>query len=240
MLYLAMWSGPRNISTAMMRSWENRGDCAVVDEPLYAHYLQQTGLDHPGREEVIAAGETDWRKVAAALTGGVPGGRAIFYQKHMTHHLLPHIDRQWLARLTHVFLIRDPRRVLQSYVKSRPNVTADDIGVHQQLEIFRHVRAATGVTAPVIDALEFLRAPERQLRALCAQLNLEFKPGMLHWPAGPRASDGVWAPHWYDSVYRSTGFEAANEAAVEVPPRFRGIVDEVMPAFEELYAFRLR
>ncbi len=239
-LYLAMWSGPRNISTAMMRSWENRGDCAVVDEPLYAHYLKHTGLDHPGRDEVIAAGQTDWRKVAASLTGEVPGGRAIFYQKHMTHHLLPHIDRHWLAQLTHAFLIRDPRRVLLSYVKSRPSVTADDIGVHQQLEIFRHVRAATGVTPPVIDALEFLRAPEQQLRALCARLNVDFKPQMLHWPAGPRASDGVWAPYWYDSVYRSTGFEAANEAAVEVPAHFRGITAEVMPAFEELYAFRLR
>ncbi len=240
MLYLAMWSGPRNISTAMMRAWENRGDCAVVDEPLYAHYLKHTGLDHPGREEVIAAGESDWRAVAAALTGPVPGGQAVFYQKHMTHHLLPHIGRDWLARLTHVFLIRDPRRVLLSYVKSRPTVTAEDIGVNQQLEIFKHVRSATGVTPPVIDAGEFLRAPERQLRALCERLGVQFKPGMLKWPAGPRASDGVWAPYWYDSVYKSTGFEAGTEAAIDFPARYRGIADEVMPAFEELYAIRLR
>ncbi|HEY2809562.1 MAG TPA: hypothetical protein VGI91_12290 [Steroidobacteraceae bacterium] len=235
-----MWSGPRNISTAMMRSWENRGDCAVVDEPLYAHYLESTGLDHPGRGEVIAGGEPDWRRVVAALTGPVPGGRAIYYQKHMTHHLLPHIERGWLRQLSHVFLIRDPRRVLVSYVKSRPNVTAEDIGVNQQLQIFNYVRASTGTAPPVIDALEFLRAPEQQLRALCGRLNIDFRPGMLHWPPGPRASDGVWAPYWYDSVYRSTGFEAANETAVEVPPRFRGIIDEVMPAFEELYAIRLR
>lgn len=240
MLYLAMWSGPRNISTAMMRSWENRGDCAVVDEPLYAHYLRQTGLDHPGREEVIAAGETDWAKVANQLTGPIPGGRAIFYQKHMTHHLLPHIGRDWLARLTHVFLIRDPRRVLLSYVKSRPTVTAEDIGVNQQLEIFNHVRGATGVTPPVIDAGEFLRAPERQLRALCARLDVDFKSEMLKWPSGPRASDGVWAPYWYDGVYKSTGFEASTEAAVDFPARYRDIADEVMPAFEELYSLRLR
>jgi len=238
-LHLAMWSGPRNISTAMMRSWENRGDCTVVDEPLYAHYLKHTGLDHPGREEVIAAGETDWRTVADALTGPVPGGRAIFYQKHMTHHLLPHIQRDWLARLTHVFLIRDPRRVLLSYVKSRPSVTAADIGVNQQLEIFHYVRDATGVDPPVIDAREFLQAPERQLRALCARLGVEFNPAMLRWPAGPRDSDGVWAPYWYDSVYRSTGFEAGAESPVELPVRYRGIVAEVMPAFEELYAARL-
>jgi Sulfotransferase domain len=239
-LHLAMWSGPRNISTAMMRSWENRGDCAVVDEPLYAHYLEHTGLDHPGREAVIAAGETDWRRAANELIGPVPGNRAIYYQKHMTHHLLPHIGRDWLARLTHVFLIRDPRRVLLSYVKSRPNVTAEDIGVNQQLEIFNHVRSATGVTPPVLDAGEFLRAPERQLRALCGRLGIEFKQAMLSWPAGPRASDGVWAPYWYDSVYKSTGFEPATEAAVDLPARYRDIAAEVMPAFEELFSVRLR
>jgi hypothetical protein len=239
-LRLAMWSGPRNISTAMMRSWENRGDCAVVDEPLYAHYLRETCLDHPGREAVIAAGQTDWRLVASALTGAVPGGHAIFYQKHMTHHLLPHIERGWLTQLTHVFLVRDPRRVLGSYIKSRPSVTAEDIGVKQQLEIFNYVRAATGVSPPVIDAGEFLQAPERQLRALCDHLGIEFTPAMLAWPAGPRASDGVWAPYWYDSVYRSTGFEAGPEAPMDLPARYRGIVDEVMPAFEELYALRLR
>ncbi len=239
-LRLAMWSGPRNISTAMMRSWENRGDCAVVDEPLYAHYLSHTRLEHPGRDEVIAAGEPDWRKITALLTGPVPDGRAIFYQKHMTHHLLPHIERDWLARLTHVFLIRDPRRVLLSYVRSRPTVTAEDIGVNQQLEIFNHVREVTGLTPPVIDAGDFLRAPERHLRSLCERLGIEFRPGMLRWPAGPRASDGVWAPYWYDSVHRSTGFESGVESPVDLPDHYRGIVDEVMPAFDALYAVRLR
>src|SRR5215469_12894210 len=152
----------------MMRAWENRGDCTVVDEPLYAHYLAHTGLDHPGRTEVIAAGETDWRKVAALLTGPVPDGKPIFYQKHMTHHLLPVIQRGWLGELTHVFLIRDPREVLASYVKSRPTVTIDDIGVVQQLEIFEYLRSlAPGRGLPVIDAGAFLAAPEAQLRALC-------------------------------------------------------------------------
>jgi hypothetical protein len=235
-----MWSGPRNISTAMMRSWENRGDCVVADEPLYAHYLKHTGLDHPGREAVIAAGETNWHTVAAELTGPVPQGRAIFYQKHMTHHLLPHIGRAWLGALTHVFLIRDPRRVLLSYVKSRPNVAADDIGVTQQLEIFNYVRSATGNTPPVIDAGEFLQAPGQQLSALCKLLGVEFTPRMLSWAAGPRASDGVWAPYWYESVYRSTGFEAAPQSAVELPARYRAIAAQVMPAFEELYELRLR
>ena len=239
-LRLAVWSGPRNISTAMMRAWENRGDCAVVDEPLYAHYLAHTGLDHPGREQVIAAGETDWRKVAAWLTGPVPEGKPIWYQKHMTHHLLPHIARDWLGELTHVFLIRDPREVLLSYIKSRPNLTAEDLGVAQQLEIFEYLQRRTGSIAPVIDAGEFLQAPEALLRALCAQLGVSFSTRMLSWPAGTRASDGVWAPYWYQAVVGSTGFEPYRERERAVPAQFRGIIDAVMPAFEELSARRLR
>ena len=239
-LRLAMWSGPRNISTAMMRSFENRGDCAVVDEPFYAHYLAHTGLDHPGSEEVIAAGEPDWRKVAARLVGPVPQAKAIWYQKHMTHHLLPHIGREWLRGLTHVFLIRDPREVLASYIRSRPQVTAEDIGVLQQLDIFEYVSELCGRAPPVIDAGEFLKAPEPQLRALCAQLDITFTARMLSWPAGPRASDGVWAPYWYEAVLRSTGFETYRARACQVPAEHQGIIDAVMPSFEALFARRLR
>ncbi len=238
-LRLAMWSGPRNISTAMMRAWENRGDCAVVDEPLYAHYLACSGLDHPGRKEVIAAGESDWRKVAAWLTGPVPGGKAIWYQKHMTHHLLPHIGRDWLGQLTHVFLIRDPREVLLSYIKSRPTVTAEDLGVLQQREIYDYVQQHSGRAVPVIDAGEFLRAPERQLRALCDELGIDFTPRMLSWPPGRRASDGIWAPYWYAAVERSTGFEPYRERAHQVPVEYDRIIDTVMPSFEALFARRL-
>jgi len=238
-LRLAMWSGPRNISTAMMRAWENRGDCTVVDEPLYAHYLARTGLDHPGREQVIAAGESDWRKVAALLTGPVPGGKAVFYQKHMTHHLLPDIERSWLGQLAHVFLIRDPREVLASYVKSRPTVTAEDIGVAQQLEIFEYLRTLGHRAPPVIDAGEFLGAPEAQLRALCALLGIDFTSRMLHWPPGPRASDGVWAPYWYDKVLASSGFEPRRARELRVPQEYRSLIETVMPAFETLFARRL-
>jgi hypothetical protein len=239
-LYVAMWSGPRNISTAMMRAFENRGDCEVVDEPLYAHYLAHTGLDHPGREQVIAAGDTDWRRVATRLTTPPAGGAALMYQKHMTHHLLPHIGRDWLAQLTHVFLIRDPRRVLVSYLKSRPHAVAADIGVLQQREIFEYVSRSSACAPAVIDAGEFLRAPEAQLRALCGLLAIEFTPRMLHWPAGPRPSDGVWAPYWYQQVYRSTGFETPAEDDVQVPEQFRSLIAQVMPSFEELFARRLR
>lgn len=238
-LRLAMWSGPRNISTAMMRAWENRGDCAVVDEPFYAHYLEHTGLDHPGRETVIAAGETDWRKVAAWLTGPPPDSKAIWYQKHMTHHLLPHMGREWLGGLTHVFLIRDPREVLLSYIRSRPSVTAEDIGVVQQLQIFDHVQSLCGVNPPVIDAGEFLKAPEAHLRALCGTLGVSFNPRMLSWAPGPRASDGVWAPYWYNAVLRSSGFEPYRVRERQVPEEYRGIIDAVMPAYEALSAQRM-
>lgn len=239
-LHLAMWSGPRNISTAMMRAFENRGDCEVVDEPLYAHYLAYTGLDHPGREEVIAAGETDWHKVAARLTAPAAGGAALMYQKHMTHHLLAHIGRAWLAPLTHVFLIRDPRRVLVSYLRSRPTAVAADIGVLQQQELFEYLGRASGSLPTVIDAGEFLKDPEGQLRALCTLLRIEFTPRMLRWPAGPRPSDGVWAPYWYEQVCRSTGFESPAEAEVRVPEEFQSVVAQVMPSFESLFARRLR
>ena len=238
-LRLAMWSGPRNISTAMMRAWENRGDCSVVDEPLYAHYLAHTGLDHPGRDAVIAAGETDWRRVAAWLTGPIPGGKPIWYQKHMTHHLLPHIGREWLAALSHVFLIRDPREVVLSYLKSRPHLIAEDIGVLRQHEIFEHVRQHSGATPAVLDAGEFLQAPEAQLRVLCEQLGIDFTPRMLAWPPGPRASDGVWAPYWYDAVQRSTGFESYRARERTVPRQWQSVIAEVMPAFDELFAHRL-
>ncbi|HEY7070382.1 MAG TPA: hypothetical protein VH479_09725, partial [Acidimicrobiales bacterium] len=151
---LAVWSGPRNISTALMRSWENRGDTAVVDEPLYAHYLLATGLDHPGRDEVIAAGETDWRRVVDTLLGPPPGGTRVYYQKHMAHHLLPGMDRDWVARLTNVLLIRDPREVVASYVRSRATVTVEDTGLPQQ------VRLHDELSPPVLDAADVLRRPE--------------------------------------------------------------------------------
>jgi hypothetical protein len=216
---LAVWSGPRNISTALMRSWENRPDCRVVDEPLYAYYLAETGLDHPGRVEVIAAGQTSWRTVVTELTAPVDG---IYYQKHMTHHLLPQLPRDWIGSLTNVLLIRDPAEVVASYVRSRADVAAEDIGLVQQGELYDQLGGVT----PVIDAADFLRDPEGYLRWLCQYIQIEFTPTMLHWPAGPRASDGVWAPYWYRAVRASTGFEpywprevALHGAALEAAQR---------------------
>ena len=238
-LRVAMWSGPRNISTAMMRAWENRGDCAVSDEPLYAHYLAHTGSDHPGREEVIAAGQTDWRAVTAALVGPLPHGQPVWYQKHMSHHLLPHIDHGWIRALTNVFLIRDPDEVVSSYLRTRDTVTPEDIGIPQERRLFDEIADHDGVTPAVIDADEFLRAPEAHLRALCTRLGIAFTERMLSWPAGPRASDGIWAPHWYAAVWKSTGFEGPRERKVKLDADAQRVSDACRGDYEFLQRHRL-
>ena len=238
-LRVAMWSGPRNISTAMMRAWENRGDCAVSDEPLYAAYLAATGLDHPAREQVIAAGETDPAKVVSALLGPVPGGCPLWYQKHMSHHLLPCMAHDWVHALANVFLIRDPGEVVASYLKSRATVTPEDIGLPQQARLFDELAQRNGVAPPVIDAGDFLRAPEAHLRALCASLGIEFTGRMLRWPAGPRDSDGIWAPHWYAAVWASTGFEPWRPREVHLDGEAARGAEACRPAYESLHAHRL-
>ena len=202
-----MWSGPRNISTAMMRAWGNRADTVVVDEPLYAFYLKATGKKHPLMEEVVASGETDWRKVVAGLTTAIPQDKAIFYQKQMTHHLLPELRRDWLGALTNCFLIRDPAEVIASYVKKNDDPELEDLGFVQQAEIFDWAREDSRSIPPVIDARDVLRDPARMLRLLCEAIGVEFEAAMLNWPPGLRATDGVWAKYWYGEVARSTGFE---------------------------------
>jgi hypothetical protein len=234
---LAMWSGPRNISTAMMRAWENRSDSLVVDEPLYAHYLAATGIDHPGREEVLASGDTDWRHVVAALLGPVPAGVRVYYQKHMTHHLVDDVEHDWIGRLYNVLLIRDPREVVASYLRSRSTVTPDDIGLPQQVRLYDEL-TATGTAPLVIDAADFLQAPERYLRALCDRHGLPFEAGMLSWPAGRRDSDGVWAPYWYAAVEASTGFEPYRPRDVHLTGAAAEVAATCLPMYERLHALR--
>jgi hypothetical protein len=232
---LACWSGPRNISTATMRAWENRPDCEVVDEPLYAWYLAQTGLDHPAADAVIEAGETDWRRVVSSLTEPWPDGPLLPYQKHMAQHLLPDLPRAWIGSLRNVLLIRDPAEVVSSYVRSRATVTPDDIGILQQLDLLHLL----GPDVPVIESADFLRSPEPYLRWLCDYAGVPFDHAMLSWPAGPRDSDGVWAPYWYDAVLRSTGFEPYRRRQVELTPEGEAVVAAVRPSYERLYQARL-
>jgi hypothetical protein len=234
-LRLACWSGPRNISTATMRAWENRSDTDVVDEPLYAWYLAHTGLDHPGRDQVIAAGETDWRRVVSSLTDPWPDGPVLQYQKHMAQHLVADLPRDWIGSLRNVLLIRDPAEVVSSYLRSRATVAPDDIGILQQLELLVQL----GDEVPVIDSADFLRDPETYLRWLCAYAGVEFLASMLTWPPGPRDSDGVWAPYWYAAVQRSTGFEPYRRRRVELTPEGEQVVAATRPAYERLYDARL-
>jgi Sulfotransferase domain len=237
---IAMWSGPRNISTAMMRAWGGLADTFVVDEPFYAYYLSATGKKHPVADVVIASGETDWRKIVAQLTGPVPNGKRIFFQKQMAHHLLPDVDREWLGAVTNCFLIRDPREVIASYIKKREKPALSDLGFIQQAEIFDFVRTRTSSIPPIVDAKDVLENPERMLRLLCESVGVEFSQSMLSWPAGLRETDGVWAGHWYREVSKTTSFQPYRLRHAEVPTHLREIYDRCRACYERLYEYRLR
>jgi hypothetical protein len=223
----------------MMRAWDNRGDTFVCDEPLYAHYLDTTGRDHPGAAEVIAAGETDVAKAIAWLTGKIPGGKRVFYQKHMTHHLLPDIDRGWLRKLTNCFLIREPREVITSLIKHVPDATLPDTGFPQQAEIFERVAEWTGKVPPVVDARDVLDYPREVLAKLCGAVGVEFTDRMLSWPPGLRDTDGVWAKYWYKEVETTTSFRPYKPKDEPVPQRLLGMLEKCEESYRRLYAHRL-
>ena len=237
---IAMWSGPRNISTAMMRSFGARADTAVVDEPFYAAYLVQTGLVHPMRDEVIASQPSDWRDVVAGLLGPVPGDKPVCYQKHMTHHMVPAFGRQWLAQVRNAFLVRDPAAVLASYALKRADATLADIGIVQQRELFEQEADRLGRAPPVVEGSDILAAPARVLAKLCAALAIGYDDAMLHWAPGRRDSDGVWAPAWYDAVEQSTGFERpASRNAAPLTIGLQRIADAARPHYEALARYKL-
>ena len=235
-----MWSGPRNISTAMMRAWSNRADTVVIDEPFYAYYLERTGKKHPGADEIIARGETDWRKVIEQCGRGLSAPtKKIIFQKQMTHHLLPEIDREWILDLTNCFLIRDPREVILSYIKKNAEPTLEDLGYVQQEKIFDFVRERINSVPAVVDAKDVLGNPERILRLLCHTVGVEFDKAMLSWPPGLRETDGIWAKHWYDEVARSTSFEKYKPREGNVPDSLREIYQRCRECYEQLYKHRL-
>ena len=237
MTTIAMWSGPRNISTAMMYAFGNRADCIAWDEPFYAFSLVHHGNDHPMREAIIAANESDWGKLVAACVA--PASKPLFYQKHMTHHMLPGYDRAWIDRLTNAFLIRAPERVLASYTRKWSDVSLRDIGFAEQAEIFDQVAQKTGAAPPVIDSDDVLGDPRKILTRLCQACGIAFDDAMLNWPAGPKPFDGNWAPHWYNAVWASTGFARPRPKPVELPASLHKIADAARPYYEKMKAFRL-
>lgn len=237
--YIAMWSGPRNISTAMMRSWENRPDTFVHDEPFYAHYLEQTDIEHPGKEEVIATYESDWRKVAENVTGIIPDGKTIYYQKHMTHHMLDNMAWDWVLKLTNCFLIREPRRIILSYTKVVPDPEIEQLGLKQQVELFHYVRKNTGKIPPVISEQDVLENPKKALSALCEAIDIPFMDAMLKWPAGKRDTDGCWSKFWYSSVEKSTEFMPYKEDNRPVPDYLQDMLAECDDLYNQMEQYRL-
>ena len=239
-LRIAMWSGPRNISTAMMRAFENRADTQVSDEPFYAAFLAATGLEHPMRAEVLASQPNDWRAVAADLVSDGQGPEPVWYQKQMCHHMLPSFGLDWMDACTNVFLIRDPEQVIASYVRKHAGIDLDAIGVVRQSELFDRVAQRTGGAPAVIDSADVLRDPRAALTRLCAVLGIAFSDRMLNWPAGKRASDGVWAPAWYDVVERSTCFDRPTEASPSpLPDGLRAIADAARVEYDRMSRYNI-
>ena len=231
---IAMWSGPRNLSTAMMYAFGNRPDFAVWDEPFYAPYLVATGAQHPMRDEIIAVHETDPQKVAAACLGSIPAEKPHFYMKHMPHHMVDGFPLDWAKDCVNVHLIRHPARVIASYAKKHPQMTAWDIGFPQQKHIYETLGGV------IIDSADILRDPEATLSALCKAIGLPFDKRMLSWPSGGRPEDGVWAAHWYDGVHKSTGFGGPDGPVPSVPPELEPLLAEVLPIYDQMAARALQ
>lgn len=231
---IAMWSGPRNVSTALMYAFAARGDCAVWDEPFYAAYLDATGLDHPMREAILAAHEADPDHVASACRGPTPGGWPLFYQKHMAQHMVPGIPRAWMRSCLNVFLVRHPARVVASYAKKRAGVEPEDLGFELMEDLFDEVAQWSGEAPPVIDGDALRADPKAVLQRLCTRLNVPWTPRMLRWARGPRPYDGAWAPHWYAAVHRSTGFDPDPGPLPPLGGRYAAVAEAGLRGYERL------
>lgn len=234
-MQIAMWSGPRNLSTALMYSFGARADCDVVDEPFYGAYLALTGLNHPMRDDILADMETDPACVAAELAKPAHGLR---YVKHMTQHMIPEMPRDWFSSARHAFLIRHPARVVASYHVKREKPALEDLGFTQQAEVFEQVKAL-GHDPVVVDSFDIRKTPEATLRKLCAALEISWDPAMLSWPSGGHAADGIWAKHWYGAVHTSTGFAKPEGDLPQLEPDLQAVANAAMPAYEALAAFKI-
>jgi hypothetical protein len=235
---VAMWSGPRNLSTAMMYAFAQRDDFAVVDEPFYGPYLRLTGLDHPMRAAILDARSEDAFEVEQSLVGPIADGKPHVYHKHMCQHMIDGIPRGFMADCVNVFLIRHPARVVASFAKGYPKLTADDIGFEAQLELFEHARSL-GQEPVVIDSADIRVDPDGMLQKLCETIGLDFDPAMMVWPAGPKPYDGVWAAHWYASVHASTGFAGPEGPLPDLSGALADLVERTLPAYRKLGSVKL-
>ncbi len=235
---IAMWSCSRNVSTALMRAWDSRADTTVVDEPLYAPWLRATGAPHPLVETILAHHSADWREVIDGLHAFSEA--PILYEKHISKHLLPEMDRGWLRSHRHAFLIRHPRPMLQSFQRKLEQVTVEETGLPQQMELWQYLHDHLGIDAPILDSADLLADPPGMLARLCAALDVPYDDAMLAWEPGLRETDGVWAPHWYDAVRTSTGFRPYSNDETPLNDELQAICDACMPAWSFLVARRLR
>lgn len=231
---IAMWSGPRNLSTAMMYAFAARGDCAVWDEPFYAAYLKLTGLPHPMADRIIDAHDDDPMRVGAACAGPIPGDKPHFYMKHMAHHMIDGVPLDWADGCVHGHLIRHPARVIASYAAKRENPTLQDIGFIQQQSLFERLGGV------VIDSHDIRADPGAMLQALCAEIGLNWTPGMLHWPAGGHGDDGIWGAHWYGSAHKSTGFAGGEGPLPDLGDRYQALCDAALPAYRTMQGHALK
>jgi len=229
-----MWSGPRNISTAMMRSWENREDTKVVDEPFYAYYLKESGIEHPMFEEVINNQPTCWQDIVETLTMREIE-EDIYYQKHMTHHIFDNGDLSWTKEVKNCFLIRDPLYVVNSYAQKRSDVSIEDIGIKRQYELYEEISRISGQKIPVIDSRATLIKPKETLQALCSKFEIPFLETMMSWPEGKRDSDGIWGEHWYEAVEASTGWQKFKEQNIQLSPKQQRVADESADYYQALF-----
>lgn len=236
---IAMWSGPRNLSTAMMRSFGSRTDTFVSDEPFYGCYLKDSGADHPMRDEVIAGMDCDWRSVMSALQGRPPEG-SIWYQKHMWHHMIGPIGYEDFDGFTQAFLIREPERMIASYLRKREVADFKGFGMDRQAEFFEREADRLGHAPPVVDATDVLTNPEGVLAKLCEAIGIPWDRSMLAWEPGRRDTDGPWAPHWYAAVEASCGFGPPETDPVELPDQHRRLAEQCRPYYEQLARHRLK
>ena len=236
---IAMWSGPRNLSTALMRSFENRTDTIVIDEPFYAHFLKQTNLNHPGRDEIISTQDSNWNSIVKRITGPIPQNKSIWYQKHMAQHTLEGCDINWIKNLHNCILIRDPKYVIPSYNKEHSLSDEKLLGYSQQLDLIKMLEDEKGVTPPIFDATDILKSPEQALKKICLSVGISFSDKMLKWPRGKRKSDGVWAKYWYGNVENSSGFKPFQKKNIIIDKELIPLYNKCLEDYNIMYEKRI-
>jgi len=237
---IAMWSGPRNISTALMRSFENRKDTSVLDEPFYAFYLNKKGYNHPLKEVILKSQSKNWDEVASFCSGTIPNQSNVWYQKHMAHHILKGCDLNWLVRVKNCILIRDPKFVISSYSKKYKIESIRQLGYQQQLKIFDYLVDQNNIEPIIIDSNDLLEDPKRMITKLCNKIDIKFSRRMLSWPVGKRESDGVWGPYWYENVCKSTGFIAPSKKSINLGKNLYPIYEDCLSIYNFLFEKRLK